>query len=591
MKLEAGVKDEVIIVDKRLGDVIIEAMNAENIKYFYGYIGGAGGPMIYDPLYDHPEITSVQVRHESSGPFMAAATTRLTGNPAVCHGTTGPGLINLLPGMAEAYAACAPVLAIVPSTDRRVEDRRVSHEINSVPIFAPITKWSVRLDVPEKLPWLLQRACSIACNGRPGPVYIEIPSDLLAPRGYPEYIPSIRPIRVRAEPSQISQAAETILKSERPIMVCGGGAISSGAYIEVKELAELLGIPVFTSPTGRGIIAEDHLLAAGQIGIYRDEKLASKWFEESDLVISIGCRWESLESGRWLWFPPKAKLIQIDIDYDEIGRNWWPNVAVVGDAKMVLRDVIDVLIQKVKKKRLEDMPRVKELVESKKAREAEIDAELSRKTNVTSLAVVRELNRVFGKDTILSCGNEALDLASYIFPYYKVLNAEPTVGIWDSLNIMGGDLCAAVAAKIVKPEKKVVCTTGDGAFQMYMHELVTSVQYNAPITVVIMNNRCIGWSKYSQVKAFGRVKDADFKATYDFVKFAEATKCYGERIEKTSQLKGAMENALKANKEGKTAVLDVVFPETWMDDQFEAFVKWNALKGWGIVERARLPKS
>lgn len=576
---------------KRIGDVICEAMNAENIKYFYGYIGGAGGPMMYDPLYDHPEIITVQVRHESSAPFMAMATTRLTGNPAVCHGTTGPGLINLVPGMAEAYAACAPVLAVVPSTDRRVEDRRVIHEINSVPVFAPITKWSVRVDVPEKLPWIFQRACSIACNGRPGPVYIEIPSDLFAPREYPEYIPSIRPIRIRADPSQISAAAEVILKSERPIVVCGGGALSSAAYTEVKEFAELLGMPVFTTPTGRGIIPEDHPLAAGQIGIYRDEKLASKWFEESDLVISIGCRWESLESGRWWWFPPKAKFIQIDIDFDEIGRSWWPNVAVVGDAKMVLRDLIDALIQKVEKKKLDDMPRVKELVEAKKVREAEIDAELSNKTNITSLAVVRELNKVFGKDTILSCENAALDLASYYFPYYKVLDAEPQVGIWDSMNIMGGGICAAIAAKIVKPDKKVVCTAGDGAFQMYMHEVVTSVQYNAPITVVIMNNRCIGWSKYSQIAHFDRVKDADFEVSYDFVKFAEASKCYGERVEKANELRGAMENALKANKEGKTAILDVIFPEKWWEDQPEAWLKWNALSGWGIVERARVPVS
>jgi acetolactate synthase-1/2/3 large subunit len=559
---------------RRVGEVVVEALKRENVRFWFGLPGGDSMKLFYDDLYGVKEIKTVLVRHEQSAPFMAIANSRLTGQPSVCHATTGPGTANMVSGIIEARHSCAPVIAIVPCLSRTEEGKGSIHEVDSRSIFEHITKWSVRVDIPEKLPWYLRRAFSIACNGKPGPVFIEIPTDIK--RGnIPKYTPSMRPIRYGGDPERVKDGIKLILKSERPIIVAGGGAILSRAFTEVPELAEMLAAPIFTSPAGRGIVSEDHPLAVGQVGLYRDHKIGERIFNDADLLISIGCHFESLESASWQWFPPRAKMIQIDIDSFEIGRNWIPDVAIVGDAKLVLADLIKGLLKALKMKRFEETSFVKELMKTKKEYEAEIEKELSSLGTITGGLVVRRLSETFGKDTILANENAALDLWSYYFPYYKVLDVGPCVGAFDGFNCMGAGVAGAIAAKITVPQKKAVCTTGDGAFQMLMHELPTAVQYEAPATFVVFNNFALGWVKFRQKQRYeGRFIDTTFEIQPDFAKVAEACKCYGERIEKPIDVATGMRNALKANKDGIPAVLDVIFPENWWDTQPKTFLKY-----------------
>jgi acetolactate synthase-1/2/3 large subunit len=552
---------------------IIEALKAENVRYLFGLPGGDSRKMLYDALYDDPSVIKhILVRHPQSAPFMALASSRLTGEPTICHATGGPGVANLFVGMGEAYSSCAPVIALVPSLPMAVDGRGAHHEMDNLSAFKSVTKWAARVEVAQKVPWCLRRAFSIACNGKPGPVYLEFPEELEA-TNIPPYVPSIRPIRTAGSPERVSEAADFLLKSHRPVIISGGGAISSKAFQEIPELAELLCAPIFTSPTGRGIVPEDHPLILGSTGAYRNE-IADRFYGEADLVISVGFRFELVESLKFNWFPKSAKLIQIDIDSFEIGRNLIPDVAIVGDAKLVLRQIIEALKEKMEKKPLKSMPRLQEIIKAKKEYEDAIEKEIEGCTPVSAARVLRDLGRVFGKDTILALENGAVDIWAYFFPFYKMLEMGPAVGAVDGLNCMGAGVAGAIGAKITVPGKKVACITGDGAFQMLMHELPVTVQYKAPVTFIVFNNFALGWVKYGQkVLLKERFIDTDFDIVPDFTKFAESCKCYGEKVEKPDQVTAALKRALHANQDGQSAVLDIIMPSDWWNRQPKAWTE------------------
>jgi len=535
-------------------EAIVCALRAEKTEYVFGL---PGGDLFYDSLYDAPEIKTVLVREESSGPFMAMAYARLTGKPGVCYGSSGPGVANLVPGIMEAHSACLPVIAIAGASNLANAGMGAFQEVDQISMMKPLTKWCERITLPERAPWVMRRAFSLAANGKPGPVFIEIPKDVgLMEASIPEYIPSRYPHRSSGDPKDIEEAAVLLMKAERPVMVAGGGAVSSRAFDEVRHFAELLGIPVMTTPSGRGIIPEDHPLALGLVGLYFTE-VGEKVYADADLLMTVGSRNEDFQSGQQQFFPKGAKYIQIDIDPHEIGRNWIPDAAVVGDAKLVLQDLRALLQDRVKGK-LSGNSRIGALLRAKEEYEDKVKAEcLTDSIPIKTKRVIRELNEVFGKDTILVNENGSQDLWSYYFPYYKVLDVNACVAPGEQ-TCMGGGVAAAIGAKLAMPERKVVCTTGDGAFQMFMKELPTAVQHNAPVTYVVLNNFSLGWVKFNQKRRRDRSVATDFKVQPNFVQVAEACECYGERVERPGDIRPALERALKANREGKPAVVEFI---------------------------------
>ena len=535
-------------------EAIVCALRAEKTEYVFGL---PGGDLFYDSLYDAPEIKTVLVREESSGPFMAMAYARLTGKPGVCYGSSGPGVANLVPGIMEAHSACLPVIAIAGASNLANAGMGAFQEVDQISMMKPLTKWCERITLPERAPWVMRRAFSLAANGKPGPVFIEIPKDVgVVEASIPEYIPSRHPHRSSGDPQDIEEAAVLLMKAERPVMVAGGGAVSSRAFDEVRHFAELLGIPLMTTPGGRGIIPEDHPLALGLVGLYFTE-VGEKIYGDADLLMTVGSRNEDFQSGQQQFFPKGAKYIQIDIDPHEIGRNWIPDAAVVGDAKLVLQDLTTVLRNQVKGKESENN-RISALLRAKEEYEDKVKAEcLTDSIPIKTKRVIRELNEVFGKDTILVNENGSQDLWSYYFPYYKVLDVNACVAPGEQ-TCMGGGVAAAIGAKLAMPERKVVCTTGDGAFQMFMKELPTAVQHEAPVTYVVLNNFSLGWVKFNQKRRRDRSVATDFKVQPNFVQVAEACECYGERVERPGDIRPALERALKANLEGKPAVLDFI---------------------------------
>ncbi|MFQ6044146.1 MAG: thiamine pyrophosphate-binding protein, partial [Candidatus Poribacteria bacterium] len=244
----------------------VEAFKAEGIKYIFGL---PGGDTFYDAIAENSEIQPVLVREESSGVFMAMGYAKITGKAGVCYASSGPGVANLVPGILEAESACVPIIVIAGASNASNAGMGAFQETDQISIVKPITKWSERVIQPERVPWVMRRAFSMALNGKPGPVFVEIPKDIAQREAaIPDYVPAEYPIRSAGDASRIEAAAELLLKSKKPLLVAGGGAHSSRAFDEVKEFAEMLSIPVMTTPSGRGIISEAHPLAFGVVGLY-----------------------------------------------------------------------------------------------------------------------------------------------------------------------------------------------------------------------------------------------------------------------------------------------------------------------------------
>jgi acetolactate synthase-1/2/3 large subunit len=534
---------------------IVSALKAEKTEYIFGL---PGGELFYDALYDVPEIKTILVREESAGPFMAMGYARISGKPGVCFAPAGPGVTNLVSGILEAHSACLPVIAIGCSSKRANAGMGAFQEVDQVSILRPITKWSERVTEPDRISWVMRRAFSLATQGRPGPVYVDIPRDTGAQEAKPfRYVPVEYPLRTSGDPQKIKAAAALLLKAERPVLVAGGGAVSSRAFSEVKRFVESLDIPLMTTPCGRGILSEEHPLAFGLVGLYFSE-IGEKVYGEADLLMTLGSRNEDFQSGEQRFFPKGAKYIQVDIDPEEMGRNWMPDVAVAGDIKLVLQALIREL-QRAGWKKGKPNPRMAKLLKAKDAYMARIAKECLNDSSIPlkTKRIVRELNEVFGKDTILVNENGSQDLWSYYWPYYKVGSINSCVAPGEQ-TCMGGGCSAAIGAKLAMPERDVVCTTGDGAFQMFMKELATAAQHKAPVTYVVLNNYSLGWIKFAQRNRGNRFISTDYKVQPDFVQIARANQCYGERVEKPEDIRPALQRARQATREGSPAILDFI---------------------------------
>ena len=304
--------------------LVVKALEAEGVKFVFGLPGNP--KHLYDQLYDSNSVRTVMVRHETSGAFMAMAHARVTGEIGCCFGSPGPGIANLVPGILEAYSGCTPVLAFGIRASTRTQGMGAFQETDQIGMFKPITKWAVTLERADRIGWTIRRAIAIATTGKPGPVYVEIPADIaLEQVEMPDYQPADRSIRPAADPDKIEQLVDLLEASERAVVVCGGGAILSGAFAEVEGLADSLGIPILATPGGRGIIAETHPLFAGSVGLYRTQYPRSV-YQEADVLITVGSRMEEFQSGVFQYFPDGAKFVQIDVDPFEIGRNWIPDI-------------------------------------------------------------------------------------------------------------------------------------------------------------------------------------------------------------------------------------------------------------------------
>jgi acetolactate synthase-1/2/3 large subunit len=554
---------------------VAAALAAEETPIVFGI---PGGDRFFDSLREYPEISKVLVRDPRAAPFMAMGYARVSGKPAICYSVAGPGVALLVPGILEAHAACLPVIAIVSSSKRGNAGQGALQEYDQVGVMRPITKWAERVTEPDRILWVMRKAFSVAMNGKPGPVFIDIPKDVglqeIEPR---DYVPAAYPIRTAGDPERIRKALEFLRAAKRPVVVVGGGGVSSRAFAEVRRFAEMAGAPVLTTPCGRGILREDHPLACGLVGLYFSD-LGQRVYDEADLLVTLGSRNEDFQSGEQKFFPRGAKCIQVDIDPDEIGRNWIADVPIVGDVRLVLQAWIDELDRNPLPAKVVGS-RVADLVQAKGAFEAQVREDCA--TDAVPLKtkrVIRELNEVLGPNTILVNENGSQDLWSYSWPYFKVLDENCCVAPGEQ-TCMGGGCAAAIGAKLAMPDRNVVCPTGDGAFQMFTNELATAVQFRAPVLYLVLNNRSLGWIKYHQRNLGDRFIATDFEVQPDFMKVAEANQCFGVRVERPEEIRPALERALAATRAGTPAVVECIVDGWDFSFGFRNFYERLARKG------------
>ncbi|MDO6966158.1 thiamine pyrophosphate-binding protein [Rhizobium alvei] len=544
------------------GQAVVDILVAEGVKAVFGMPGGhvLG---IYDALHGCAEIRSYLVRHEQQAPALATGYFQLTGDLAVCLVTAGPGATNLLTSVAEAYVGSIPMIILAGRGATATAFRGASQEVSTEKIFAPVTKWSVRVDRAELLPEVLSQAFRIARSGKPGPVYIDIPRDLLtetiaAPRPNPS-----RSARLAADERTIREAARLLATARHPLMVAGGGVIASGAWDELRTLAESLAIPVVTSLSGRGSIADDHPLSAGGLGAHRNG-LSKRLLKQADVVIGLGTRFEEMENN---WRPgfvpsPEATYIQVDIDPAEISRSIPAGLGIVGDLKTVLGQLNLALAEEGLSDPNTDFrnhPRTRDCAETL----ASIRSELEQKGKVAGdcihpVQAIRAVGRHLPRDAsvAIDVGCLAQHMAG-AFPVFEIFGPRQTITP-SSFYGMGFASMALPAARIARPDHPAIGFVGDGSFQMVMPILATAAEYRLGVTWIVLNDAALGSIRDIQEHAFGnRILDTDFKLMPDLAALARACHCHGETVRNRADLDDAIARALAANENGQPAVIDI----------------------------------
>ena len=535
---------------------VIASLEAEGVDTLFGYPGGQA-IKIYDALYDSKKIHHVLARHEQGATHMADGYARATGKVGVVLVTSGPGATNTVTGIATAYMDSVPLVVITGQVTRGVIGTDAFQESDIVGITMPVVKHSFLLQSTDDLTRTFREAFYIASTGRPGPVLIDIPSDLSSAEmvfHYPDKIslPSYRPT-YKGNAKQVRQAVTCIQESKRPLIYAGGGIVTSHACSELTELAERMQIPVVTSLMGKGAMRCSNPLNIGPVGMH-GSKYANMAVTECDLLIAVGARFSDRVTGKVDEFAPHAKIIHIDIDPAEIGKIIDPAVPIVGDAKVVLGAINDRL------EKTEAQPVGTEWVKT-------VCEWRERWPLYTE--DFEDFPGMIAPEVVLSHLSDKLD------PEASIVTTE--VGqhqMWAHQNIhrehartflssgglgtMGFGFPAAIGAKIGCPEDEVVCIAGDGSFQMNSQEMATAAINKVGVKVLIMDNRALGMVHQWQRLFYNeRYSFTELDANPDFVKLADAYGWQAARISKPEEIDEALDAMLSA--EGPY-LLDVQIP-------------------------------
>jgi acetolactate synthase-1/2/3 large subunit len=538
------------------GEIIVKCLKQEGVKYVFGVPGDQMYPVL-DSIYQDQTIDFISFRHEQSAANAADAWARVTNQPGVCFGTVGPGAANLVPGVYSAFADSIPMIVLCAQnqTWNIYPGHGMTQDLDQLNLFKPITKWQTVISHWKRIPELMQWAFRAAISGKPGPVLVDLPSDLLfgryelsdllKPVTKPENYRSLtNPVAPR---ELLEKATDLILQADLPSIHVGGGALRANAGSEVRELAEYLQCPVTTSLFARGILPEDHPLVLLIPGF---GAIAAQC--DSDLVLLIGGRLGAYDNfGRPPFWSEDQKLVQIDIDPEVIGLNRPVDLGLVGDAKSTVAELLKVIKSKIKPRA--PSPKLDEFNSAQKAWLSDfVDQGNSDQVPLHPLRVIKDVRDFFPRDaiSIIDGGNTA------IWQFYLNRIYEPNTFLFTSdSGHLGVGIGYAIGAQLARPDKKVYALMGDGSFMFNVQDLETARRLKLPIVIIIFNDRAYGMIKAGQDVAYDkRYIGVDFfDVRYD--KLAESMDCYGIRVTKPDEIKNALEEAERAE---VPAVIDVL---------------------------------
>ncbi len=529
--------------------MVCESLIREGVDVIFGLPGGAILPL-YQTLPEYPGLRHILVRHEQGGAHAADGYARVTGKPGVAWATSGPGATNLVTGIATAQMDSVPMVVITGQVARASIGSDAFQETDTTGITLPITKHNYLVMDAADIPRVIKEAFHIASTGRPGPVLIDIPKDVLTEEAnfiYPDSIdlPGYKP-NMEGHPAQIKRAARLIAQSNRPVILAGHGVIFSNAFDELKELAEKAQLPVITTLLGISSFPEDHVLCVGMPGMH-GMAYASLALEEADLIIGLGMRFDDRITGKPSAFAINSRKIHVDIDPSEIGKNIKVDVPIVGDLKWVLTKLNKLIEATTHGAWLQRVDELKRDHPSMSIRDTD---------KLIPQFIINQISAATDGKAIVVTGvgqHQMWAAQHYTFTEPRSLVTSGGSGA------MGYEVPGAMGAQLGEPDKVVWSVAGDGGFQMTMGELATLVENNIPVKFAIINNGFLGMVRQWQEFFY----DKSYVATHymhnpDFVKLADAFGMFGIRVTEKSQVRSAIEQAMEYD---GPALIDFVVEE------------------------------
>ncbi len=521
---------------------LMKALEKEGVKEVFGLPGGANLPM-YDEL-GKSNIRHILVRHEQSAAHMADGFGRVSRKPGVCFATSGPGATNLLTGIATAQADSAPMVAVTGQVPVAMIGKDAFQESDIIGMANPALKYSYQPRTPEEIPTMVKQGFYIAETGRPGPVLLDIPKDVQQNEAnipFPDEVrvPGYHPW-TDPDMQNTARAVELLLSAQKPIILAGGGVIISSAFAELQSIAELLMIPVVTTFKGKGAFPEDHPLSLGPIGMHGHAE-ANKLMTEADCVLAIGTRFSDRSVGTFEEFEKNLKIIHMDVDPAEIGKNQTTSVAVVGDVRTSLRIFGKLLMDKAVRPS-DDNPWLKHVKETKQYWRENLKLHPG---EMGAAKILRKLRELLPKESIVTTevGQHQM-WASLFFDAIHPGTFFSSTG----LGTMGWGFPAAIGAKTARPDVPVVDIAGDGSFNMTEHSLATAVLEDLPVIVFLINNYSLGMvAQWQRTFYDSRMVGVDLKKCPDYVKLAESYGAQGIRAQSMDELEKAIKDGLKSD--------------------------------------------
>ncbi|WP_406703733.1 acetolactate synthase 3 large subunit [Sodalis sp.] len=525
-------------------EMVVRSLIDQGVKQVFGYPGGAVLD-IYDALYTVGGIDHVLVRHEQGAVHMADGYARATGEVGVVLVTSGPGATNAVTGIAIAYMDSIPLVVLSGQVASSLIGYDAFQECDMIGISRPVVKHSFLVKKTEDIPQVLKKAFYLAASGRPGPVVIDLPKDILSaahklPYLYPDSV-SMRSYNptVQGHKGQIRRALTTLLAAERPVVYTGGGAITSACHRELRQLAEQLNLPVVSSLMGLGSFPGSHRQSLGMLGMHGTFE-ANMAMHRADVIFAVGVRFDDRTTNNLAKYCPDATVLHIDIDPASISKTVTADVPIVGDARHVLEQMLELLEQGESRQPFDALRDWWRDIEQWRARAClKYD---SGSDKIKPQAVIETLYRLTqGNAYVTSDVGQHQMFAALYYPFDEPRRWINSGG----LGTMGFGLPAALGVKMAFPQETVLCITGDGSIQMNIQELSTALQYDLPVVVVSLNNRYLGMVKQWQDMIYsGRHSQSYMASLPDFVKLAEAYGHVGIAIERPDELESKLAQAL-----------------------------------------------
>ena len=529
-------------MEKMIGaKALMTAMEKEGVRQVFGLPGGANLPM-YDE-FARCDIRHILVRHEQSAAHMADGFGRVSRKSGVCFATSGPGATNILTGIATAQADSSPMVAVTGQVPVAMIGRDAFQESDIIGMANPVVKYAFQPRDAVEIPEIVKKGFFIAETGRPGPVLIDVPKDVQtneAEMTFPDEF-KIQGYHPWTDPdiANVERAIDMLLHSKKPIILAGGGTIISSAFAELQAVAEALMLPVVTTFKGKGAFPENHPLSLGPIGMHGHAE-ANRIMSEADCVLAIGTRFSDRSVGNFDEFEKDLKIIHMDVDPAEIGKNQKAQVAVVGDVRVSLRVMVKLLLQKTAK--AEETPWVKHVKETKSYWKENLKLHPG---EMGAAKILRKLREVLPPESIIT--TEVGQHQMWASLFYDVIQPG-TFFSSTGLGTMGWGFPAAIGAKVAKPSVPVVDIAGDGSFNMTENSLATAVLEDIPVIVFLVNNFTLGMvAQWQRTFYERRMIGVDQGKCPDYVKLAQSYGAQGIRAQSIDELDRAIKDALSSN--------------------------------------------